>query len=314
MTFRLARVANVKVDDLLSGRYPEAGVCPRCAAPSSSQSTGCSSLEGPRSLRYDVFIMSRLAQRVRRALLENQALELQGADLVYETRGVVFSWKATKAMKVARERGISLVEVASVFLNPSSIPEPDTRYPDRGTYIGESDRERVLFFVHAELVDDHELRIITARLATPEEGREYARKLLDLQTGARDPDRRGRKRSSFIEFFMRHRSPRSVLRQVPAGIRSRSTGVAARMQERGWAIGRALGLATVGERVRGVRLVIGITQMQLADLSRIAQASLSRIERNEEHLGVRRAEALARVFRVQPAELLWGLPIPRRSR
>lgn len=30
MAFRLARVANVKVDDLIAGRYPEPGLCPRC--------------------------------------------------------------------------------------------------------------------------------------------------------------------------------------------------------------------------------------------------------------------------------------------
>lgn len=31
MAFRLARVIALKVDDLLAGKFPEPGVCPRCA-------------------------------------------------------------------------------------------------------------------------------------------------------------------------------------------------------------------------------------------------------------------------------------------
>lgn len=31
MAFRLARVVGITVDDLIGGRYPEPGVCPRCA-------------------------------------------------------------------------------------------------------------------------------------------------------------------------------------------------------------------------------------------------------------------------------------------
>ena len=31
VAFRLARFINVGIDDLLAGRFPEPGVCPRCA-------------------------------------------------------------------------------------------------------------------------------------------------------------------------------------------------------------------------------------------------------------------------------------------
>ena len=31
MAFRLARFVNVGIDELLAGRFPEPGVCPRCA-------------------------------------------------------------------------------------------------------------------------------------------------------------------------------------------------------------------------------------------------------------------------------------------
>lgn len=31
MAFRIARAANITVDDLLTGKFPEPGVCPRCA-------------------------------------------------------------------------------------------------------------------------------------------------------------------------------------------------------------------------------------------------------------------------------------------
>lgn len=113
-----------------------------------------------------------------------------------------------------------------------------------------------------------------------------------------------------------NRRTKRVLRHIPrAGSRSRSSGIAARMQERGWAITRALQLTTTGRRVREIRRIFKLTQKELAECSGIRQAVISRIERDLKHLGGHHAKdeammvfaALARVFRVSPADLLWGL-------
>ena len=62
---------------------------------------------------------------------------------------------------------------------------------------------------------------------------------------------------------------------------------------------------SVGESVRILRDLQGLSQNQLAKLSGIPQATLSAIENDRVRLGVERAKVLAKVLHVHPAVLLF---------
>lgn len=62
---------------------------------------------------------------------------------------------------------------------------------------------------------------------------------------------------------------------------------------------------SVGESVRIVRELQGLTQNQLSELSGIPQATLSAIERDRVRLRVARAKVLARAHRCHPAVLVF---------
>jgi transcriptional regulator with XRE-family HTH domain len=62
---------------------------------------------------------------------------------------------------------------------------------------------------------------------------------------------------------------------------------------------------SVGESVRIVRELQGLSQNQLAAASGIPQATISSIERGRVNLGVERAKVLARALRVHPAVLVF---------
>jgi transcriptional regulator with XRE-family HTH domain len=69
---------------------------------------------------------------------------------------------------------------------------------------------------------------------------------------------------------------------------------------------------SVGESVRIVRELQGLSQNQLAELSGVPQASLSAIENDRVRLGVERAKVLARALRCHPAVLVfpgWEVPV-----
>ena len=239
----------------------------------------------------------------------------EGDDYALTEAGTHFSWRRTKADEVWKKRKIDLAEVASVFFDPHALPEPDEIYPRRGRYVGMSLRRRALVVVHAEVVDDAHVRVITSWVATSEERRRYdeaQRPKAAIQARRRGESEgdlaRRRGRPTFIEFFRTHHpSYRPSLYELPpAGIRSRLSGPVARVQERGWSWVRAAGLPTQGERLAALRRLRKLTQTQLAERSRVPQPSISRVERGEEDLGARRAEALARVLGVRPSDLLWG--------
>jgi len=68
---------------------------------------------------------------------------------------------------------------------------------------------------------------------------------------------------------------------------------------------------SVGESVRIIRELQGLSQSELATLSRIPQATISAIEHDRVRLGVERAKALARALECHPAVLVfpgWELP------
>ena len=71
---------------------------------------------------------------------------------------------------------------------------------------------------------------------------------------------------------------------------------------------------SVGESVRIVRELQGLTQNELARLTKIPQSTISAIETDRINLGVERAKVLARVLRYHPAVLVFpGWEINKQS-
>ena len=62
---------------------------------------------------------------------------------------------------------------------------------------------------------------------------------------------------------------------------------------------------TVGDSVRIVRELQGLSQNQLARLTGIPQSTISSIENNRVNLGVERAKVLARALKCHPAVLVF---------
>lgn len=62
---------------------------------------------------------------------------------------------------------------------------------------------------------------------------------------------------------------------------------------------------SVGESVRIIRELQGLSQNQLARRTRIAQATLSAIENDRVRLGVERAKVLAKALKCHPAVLVF---------
>jgi len=228
-------------------------------------------------------------------------------DYVHVQETTTFLWRRSKADEVKRKRQIGIQEAASVFFDPNVLPEPDAVDPDRGVYIGMSSRTRMLVVVFVEIVDDVRMRIITAWPASSDEELRYDEK--QRPKGASDTrSARDPRRSRFLDFFRRHHPAYrpSMYRLPRAGFRSRLTGTMARFQEKAWAVARGLKLPTGGRRLAAVRKILGMSQTVLATRSRIPQPSISRMERGEEKIGIRRAERLAGALGVQPSEILWG--------
>jgi len=71
---------------------------------------------------------------------------------------------------------------------------------------------------------------------------------------------------------------------------------------------------SVGESVRIIRELQGMSQNQLSEVTGIPQSTISAIERDRVNLGVERAKVLARALRVHPAVLVFpGWDIERES-
>ncbi|HVB48092.1 MAG TPA: helix-turn-helix transcriptional regulator [Burkholderiales bacterium] len=62
---------------------------------------------------------------------------------------------------------------------------------------------------------------------------------------------------------------------------------------------------TVGESVRIVRELQGLSQNQLAERTGVSQATLSAIENDRVRLGVERAKVLAKALKCHPAVLVF---------
>ena len=67
---------------------------------------------------------------------------------------------------------------------------------------------------------------------------------------------------------------------------------------------------SVGESVRIIRELQGLSQSQLAELSGVAQTTISAIENDRVRLGVERARVLARALKCHPAVLVFPAASP----
>lgn len=75
-------------------------------------------------------------------------------------------------------------------------------------------------------------------------------------------------------------------------------------------------IVSVGESVRIVRELQGLSQNQLAKRTGIPQSTISAIENDRVRLGLERAKALAKALRCHPAVLVfpgWEMPMPRAA-
>lgn len=71
---------------------------------------------------------------------------------------------------------------------------------------------------------------------------------------------------------------------------------------------------SVGESVRIIRELQGLSQNELSSLTKIPQSTISAIENDRVNLGVERAKAIARALKCHPAVLLFpGWDIEKES-
>ena len=85
-----------------------------------------------------------------------------------------FQWDPDKAAKNLQKHGVSFEEASTTFGDPLSVTIHDRRHSEaesRFLLIGVSAWNRILVVVHTER--DDEIRIISARLATRSERRQY---------------------------------------------------------------------------------------------------------------------------------------------
>jgi uncharacterized protein len=85
-----------------------------------------------------------------------------------------FEWDPFKAASNLQKHGVSFAEAATVFFDPLSVAVPDPLHSvseTRFVITGLSYQRRHLVVVHSDRGD--RIRIISARLATPSERKEY---------------------------------------------------------------------------------------------------------------------------------------------
>jgi uncharacterized DUF497 family protein len=91
---------------------------------------------------------------------------------------VTYEWDPRKAQTNRRKHGVSFEEAASVFQDARAITFDDPDHSEdepREITIGVSTKGRVLFLSHCDR--DGRIRIVSARRATPNERKQYAKGL-----------------------------------------------------------------------------------------------------------------------------------------
>ena len=85
-----------------------------------------------------------------------------------------FEWNAEKAAENLRKHGVSFDDAATAFSDPLSITVSDPDHSEsehRFVLVGRALRAGVVVVVHTDRGDN--IRIISARLAAPREGRTH---------------------------------------------------------------------------------------------------------------------------------------------
>jgi uncharacterized DUF497 family protein len=87
---------------------------------------------------------------------------------------VKIEWDAKKAAANKRKHGVTFAEAATCFDDPNGcyLRNESPSYEDRLILIALSSKQRLLFVVHAEVGRDA-IRIVSARRASPAQGRIY---------------------------------------------------------------------------------------------------------------------------------------------
>lgn len=95
-------------------------------------------------------------------------------DTYYALHGVSFVWNAAKAASnPIRHDGITFEQAATAFFDPFfRLVDASRNHETREAIIGYDATNHLLFVVHIESNGDA-IRLISARLATPEERRLY---------------------------------------------------------------------------------------------------------------------------------------------
>lgn len=87
-----------------------------------------------------------------------------------------FEWDERKAAENLKKHGVSFAEASTVFGDPLSVTISDPLHSadeDRFVILGISNQQRLLIVVHT--YRNNKIRIISARIATPRERRQYER-------------------------------------------------------------------------------------------------------------------------------------------
>jgi uncharacterized DUF497 family protein len=87
---------------------------------------------------------------------------------------LAFEWDEEKAKKNLKKHRVSFEEASTIFGDPLALTIPDPLHSeeeDRFITLGESPRGRLLVVVSTERGD--KIRIISARVATPRERKDY---------------------------------------------------------------------------------------------------------------------------------------------
>ena len=89
---------------------------------------------------------------------------------------ITFAWDERKNQENQRKHGISFEEATTIFADENArlIHDPEhSQAEDRFVLIGFSAKLRILVVVHAYRQDEKQIRIISARKATPKERKQY---------------------------------------------------------------------------------------------------------------------------------------------
>ena len=94
--------------------------------------------------------------------------------------GITVSWNDRKERENRRKHGVSFDEAATVFADGNARLRHDPDHSpgeDRFVVLGLSAKLHLLVVVHAYGQDESEIRIISARKASPKESRQYGKYL-----------------------------------------------------------------------------------------------------------------------------------------